>query len=157
MTRWLAGLMLIASAGCGGDDPQGPPPVQMIEAVVVIDWPLAREPGFVDASWGFTEWPFPDSTSTFGSGSIPPSGMTEYRFDTECGPSGTATFFMNLTGHFTEYVDDPRAAADNYVCSMWDGFSFYDCDNPEVVIIEPKYHQNPTTQWNGWCIPRPLG
>ena len=148
MKRWLIGLVVMAPAGCGGDDPQGPPQVQTVQAVVTVDWPLAREPGFVDASFEIIEFNF--DVATIASGTIPPSGLTETRFLAECGPSGPQTFVVHFSGHFLGYEDDPRAIEEEAGCGMFDAIVFRDCDDP-FYTTEPVEPGEPRWQ----CQPPP--
>lgn len=108
--------LLVALAGCS--DSTGP---RTVEATLTIDWPLAREPGFVDAE--FSVWPFDiSSRPIIASGPIPASGTAVTRFLVECG--GRQVYSMRVTGHFEQ-----KGEGEGAICRMYDYFSFPNCDN----------------------------
>ena len=87
--------LLVALAGCS--DSTGP---RTVEATLTVDWPLAREPGFVDAE--FSVWPFDISSQStiIASGPIPASGTAVTRFLVECG--GRQVYKVGAQGHFEQ-------------------------------------------------------
>ena len=141
-----ASILVLSLSACSGDDPKGPPPVQTVEATVIVDWPLAREPGFVDASFTIREFTF--DTTTFATGTIPPSGVAEARFLAECGPSRPQVFVISLVGHFSFYEDDPVVPEEGPLCRMGDSITFLDCENP-TYTTDPQDWSAP--QWQ--CEP----
>ena len=127
--------LLVALAGCS--DSTGP---RTVEATLTVDWPLAREPGFVDAE--FSVWPFDISSqpSIIASGPIPASGTAVTRFLVECG--GRQVYSMSARGHFEQKGEEA-------ICAMYAYFSFPDCDNA-AYTAEPY----PTFGDNFWpCQP----
>jgi len=145
MKRWLIGLVVFVFAGCGSDDPQGPPQVQTAEAVVTVDWPLAREPGFVEARYSIKAFDF--DTTTYAHGPIPQTGTTVAQFTAECGGVGVGPqlFVVTFGGHYSAHEEDPRAVEEEVTCSMVDTFSFPDCDNP-LYTTEPSEEGAPRWQ-----------
>ena len=146
---------MIAFVGCGGDDPQGPPPVQTVDAVVVIDWPLAKEDGFVADRYEVLRPVFnppnPDIKGPMAAGPLSPTGTAEALFEAKCGPVGnTDLYIVHVYGHFAYYEQNPVNEVEGITCQMSDAFEFTDCEDP-VYSMQPR-------SWNGdrWqCQPPP--
>jgi len=155
MRRWIlaaAGLPFLVLPGCGSD-PEGPQEVDT-QITVEVDWPLAREPGFVNARWRvFRLDAVPDSFAyrrvLVGEGDIGSGGTATARFTVRCTP-GVALHFppiheMEVVGHFTEY-EIPDQDEDTYWCRRnnvhpVDSPSFRCTDEPQVAEIQPPVAQ----------------
>ena len=106
MRYWSAVVeVVLVAAGCG-QTPEGPPPVVETRITAEIDWPLAREPGFVDTKW----YVWGDSDYIIGpsEGPIPATGAATAQFRIRCvrGRPIPATVFFSVRGHFESREDD---------------------------------------------------
>ncbi len=106
-----------AAAACSG-----PAEPELTEIVVTVDWPVAREPGFVDARWQLIQYD-PESPVLLGprgpvlqSGVIRPTGMFTVRYGASCGggDSGSPGHRIEVFGHFTGH--EGRALPE---CTTW--------------------------------------
>jgi hypothetical protein len=113
--------LLVALAGCS--DSTGP---RTVEATLTVDWPLAREPGFVDAEFSVSPFDISSQSTIIASGPIPASGTAVTRFLVECG--GRQVYMVGARGHFEQKGEGEAA-----ICPMQDFFSFPDCDNAEYT------------------------
>lgn len=129
MRKWITGLALVALAGCGGDDPQGPSLGQMVEAVVPIDWPLAREDGFVDTSYRIS---LIYKEGDLASGPFTSAGTAEARFPAEC---GRPIYLVRATGHFAQWEEHPDLPDDAVIdCTEVRAFSV-PCNDPAFTVV----------------------
>ena len=108
MRRWIlaaAGLPFLVLPGCGSD-PEGPPQAVETQITAEIDWPIAREPGFVDAKW--VVWGDPSYIIGPVEGAIPATGVATAQFKLRCirGFSIPANVFFQVQGHFDGREDD---------------------------------------------------
>jgi hypothetical protein len=110
-------VALGVSAACS--DPTGP---ELTRIVVTLDWPLAREPGFVDARWQLIRYD-PESPDLLGprgpvvqSGVIDSSGTSVVRYDASCdgGEFGSTGHRIEVFGHFE--ANEGTALPE---CSTW--------------------------------------
>ena len=100
----VAGLVALGvCAACS--DPVGP---ELATIVVTVDWPLAREPGFVEARWQLIRYD-PGSPELLGprgpivqSGVIDSTGTSVVRYETRCdrGEFGSTGHRIEVFGHF---------------------------------------------------------
>ena len=100
----LAGLVALGlSAACS--DPAGP---ELTTIVVTVDWPLAREPGFVDARWQLIRYD-PGRSDLMGprgpvvqNGIIDSTGSFVVRYETRCdeGMYGSTGHRIEVFGAF---------------------------------------------------------
>jgi len=116
-------VVLSGLVGCS--DTEGPP--RTVEATLIVDWPLAREPGFVVDTFGVLDLDLANDEPIAG-GTIPASGTAEVRFIARCGPRALG-YKVWMEGHFEQKGEDA-------VCWMTDFFSFDDCSNP-TITTEP--------------------
>jgi hypothetical protein len=142
MKRWLIGLVMFVFAGCGSEDPQGPDPIQHVEAVVLIDWPLAKEDGFVaDRYEVYRPTLFESDSKNPGpvaTGLLSTTGTAEARFEAECGPVGQVDFYIvHVYGHFAYYEQNPENEVEDITCQMSDSFEINDCEDP-VYSMQPR-------------------
>lgn len=109
--------VIFAAAACSG-----PVEPELTEIVVTVDWPVAREPGFVDALWQLIRYD-PESPVLLGprgpvlqSGVIGPTGMFTVRHSASCGGGefGFTGHRIEVFGHFT--ADDEGPIPE---CAMW--------------------------------------
>ena len=129
----IAGLVVLGTtAACS--DPAGP---EMTEIVVTVDWPVAREPGFVDARWQLIQYD-PESPIVLGprgpvlqSGVIGSTGIFKVRYSASCGEGelGFTGHRIEVLGHFTGH--EGRALPE---CTMW---APHQCSsNPQTTALQ---------------------
>ena len=120
------------TAACS--DPAGP---ELTEIVVTVDWPVAREAGFVEARWQLIRYD-PDSPFLLGprgpvaqSGVIGSTGMFTVRYSTSCGEGefGFTGHRIEVLGHFTGH--EGRALPE---CTTW---APHQCSSiPQAVSLQ---------------------
>ena len=114
----IAGLVVLSTTvACS--DPAGP---DLTEIVVTVEWPVAREPGFVDARWQLIQYG-PDSPFLLGprgpvvqSGVIGSTGMFKVRYSASCdeGEFGVTGHRIEVFGQFAGH--EGRSLAE---CTTW--------------------------------------
>ena len=108
---FAAALLLV---GCGSDS--GPTGPETVRIAVTVDWPLAREEGFVNARWQLIEYMDAQHKNVLvKEGSFSAGGIAEIRYTTTCRVGfGLTGHEIRLRGNFT--ADDCLMAA-NHDCT----------------------------------------
>jgi hypothetical protein len=142
----LTVLALLATAGCGSD-PQEPQEVET-QITVQLDWPLARDPGFVNARWrAYRRDVVPDSfaykQTKIDEGQFGSDGTASAQFTASCVPDRDLNPFyaMDVVGHFTAYELPEAPDESDYWCRLNvygpDLAELYCTEDPQVGEIQP--------------------
>jgi hypothetical protein len=94
MKRPIAVVAVLLAFFACGDDSAGPQPTTTIR--VNLDWPMAREDGFIDARWEL--WLIQDieDEGTFSS-----NGTATVVYESYCSEGNSSTgYIIDVSGHF---------------------------------------------------------
>jgi hypothetical protein len=111
-------------AACGNDSAPTFAEDVWVDVTVLVDWPLVREEGFVDARWELTETKYPEYLHRrVKRGVFPPDGMVTLHYTGWCDDNEERVVNYNIwaRGHFTvnEHLGpDPGPTTPGYTCTM---------------------------------------
>ena len=99
------GVLLLATAGCG-DNPVDYPLPEDVDIQVSLDWPMAREDGFVAARWDAHTRDFGNRVTIYAEGVFDANGMALVEYTVGCLLGQGTGVAIQLYGRYEAYNDE---------------------------------------------------